>query len=116
MRVTVTVAGGSRRDIGIVELGNSQMLSPVEICSDTISEIFYSVAVTGRITESDYKRIIAAILNNSLDEEEIKSVKRMVYFLKRGKIVVVNKRDDNIEISDSIDYTAEFLLPILQAA
>ena len=86
------------------------MLSPVEISSDTISEIFYSVAVTGRITEYDYYKIITAILNHSLDEEEIKSVKRMLHFVKRGKIVVVNERSDNIEIPDSINYTSEFLL------
>lgn len=86
------------------------MLSPVEIGTDAISEIVYSVAVTGRITESDYYKIMMAILNNSLDEEEIKSVRRMMHFVKRGKISVVNKS------SDSIDYTAESVLPILQAA
>ena len=90
------------------------MLSPVEISSDTISEIFYSVAATGRITESDYYRTITAILNNSLDEEEMKSVKRMVHFVKRGKIAVVND-SNNIETSIAVDYTAE-LLPIYQAA
>ncbi|MGK7903935.1 MAG: hypothetical protein AB4352_21520 [Hormoscilla sp.] len=93
----------------------SQMLSPVEISSDTISEIFYSVAVTGRITESDYYKTITAMLNNSLDEEEINSVKRMVHSVKRGKIAVVND-SDKVETSIGVDDTAEILLPIYQAA
>lgn len=92
------------------------MLYPVEISSDTISEIFYSVAATSRITESDYYRVMVAILNNSLEEEEIKSLKRMLHLVKRGKISLVNERYESIERSDALDYTAEILLPIFQAA
>jgi len=92
------------------------MLSPVEISSDTISEIFYSVAVTGRITETDYNKIMVAMLTLSMDEEELKSVRRMMHFVKRGKISVVKESFDHIELSAPIDYTAELVLPIFQAA
>jgi len=92
------------------------MLSPVEISSDTISEILYSVAVTGRITESDYNKIMVAMLTLSMDEEELKSVRRMMHFVKRGKISVVKESFDNLELSAPIDYTAELVLPMFQAA
>lgn len=92
------------------------MLFPVEISSDTISEIFYSVAVTSKITESDYNKIMVAMLTLSMDEEELKSVRRMMHFVKRGKISLVKESFDNLELSAPIDYTAELVLPMCKAA
>ena len=89
----------------------------VEGTSEAVSEIFYSVAETGVLNLSDYYKLMAASLNEALDEQEIGSINRVLYFVRKRRIAVV----DDIAVKfgkyvekDS-DYT-ELNLPMLQVA
>ncbi|MBC6423255.1 MAG: hypothetical protein GDA43_10795 [Hormoscilla sp. SP5CHS1] len=93
------------------------MTDRVEGISDAVSEIFYSVAETGVLNLSDYYKLMSAALNEALDDQEIGSINRLLYFVRKRRIAVV----DDIAVrfgkyvNQDSDYT-ELDLPILQVA
>ena len=94
-----------------------KMTDRVERISDAVSEIFYSVAETGVLNLSDYYKLMAAALNEGLDEQEIGSINRVLYFVRKRRIAVVDDiavRFGKYVKQDS-DYT-EMNLPMLQVA
>lgn len=97
--------------------GIPEMTARVERISDAVSEIFYSVAETGILNLSDYYKLMAAAMNEALDEQEISSINRLLYFVRKRRIAVVDDiatRFGKYVKKDS-DYT-ELNLPILQVA
>jgi hypothetical protein len=93
------------------------MTDRVEGISDAVSEIFYRVAETGVLNLSDYYKLMAAALNEALDEQEIGSINRVLYFVRKRRIAVVDDiavRFGKYARHDS-DYT-ELNLPMLQVA
>ena len=91
------------------------MSSGIDMLSDVVSEIFYSVAATGVLSLSDYYKLIGAALNDSLNEQELGSINRMLHFVQRRKIAIVD--DISTWFGNSVsrysDYT-ELNLPMLQ--
>ncbi|MGK7903934.1 MAG: hypothetical protein AB4352_21515 [Hormoscilla sp.] len=93
------------------------MTDRVEGISDAVSEIFYTVAETGVLNLSDYYKLMAAALNEALDEQEKGSINRVLYFVRKRRIAVVDDiaaRFGKYAKQDS-DYT-ELDLPMLQVA
>ena len=63
------------------------MLSP-EVFSNSVSEILGSIGVTGVMKLSEYGQLMTAILSETLNETERKSVDRMLRFVRRGRIKI----------------------------
>ena len=83
-----TPVSGERGDIRVVEFTPRHMLYQAEFFSDSVSEILGSIGATGVLRLSDYGQLMAAILSDSLDETEKKSVDRMLRFVRRGRIQI----------------------------
>jgi len=64
------------------------MLSQAEFFSNAVSEILGSIGATGVMKLSDYSQLMTALLSDSLDEAERKSVDRMLRFVRKGRIEI----------------------------
>lgn len=56
--------------------------------SSALAEIFAQASRSGRITRADHSRLIAALTEGSLSEEEKSSIKRLLYAVRRNRIAV----------------------------
>ena len=59
------------------------------ILSNTIAEIFAATSSTGIIKDSQYRQLVAA-LNESLEDRDRKAIERVLRFVSRGRIQVVD--------------------------
>ncbi|WP_448560497.1 hypothetical protein [Trichothermofontia sp.] len=66
------------------------MIPSVRLLPSAISELFAQVSSTGKLTLADRYGLMAAILEESLSEDERRSIDRLLRALKRGRIEVVN--------------------------
>ncbi|MGB3693373.1 MAG: hypothetical protein WBG70_15530 [Spirulinaceae cyanobacterium] len=64
------------------------MLPYVQLIPGSISEILVSANETGTITLADRYGLMAAALDDSLEEDERRSVNRLLRAIMRGKIKV----------------------------
>lgn len=55
-----------------------------------ISELFAQVSVSGKITLADRYGILAVLLHEPTIEEELHSIDRLLYSLRKGRLRVVN--------------------------
>lgn len=67
------------------------MEPPVYLLPSGLGELFAKVNTTGEITLADRYGLMAAILDESLSQEEQFSINRVLRSVCRGKIKVVNK-------------------------
>lgn len=69
------------------------MLMPVQIrlLPGAISDLFAQVSNSGKITLADQYGLMAALLEDSLTEEERASIDRLLYGFYRGRLRVVNE-------------------------
>ena len=65
------------------------MIPPVQLLPGAMSEILASVADTGVLTLSDRYGLMAATLDDSLNEEERRAVDRLIRRIVRGRVKVV---------------------------
>jgi hypothetical protein len=63
----------------------------IELLPSAISELFAQASLTGKITLADRYGILAALLQESLNEEEICCLNRLLYALRKGRIQVVDE-------------------------
>ena len=63
----------------------------IELLPLAISELFAQATLTGKITLADRYGILAALLKESLDDEEMRCLNRLLYALKKGRIRVVDE-------------------------
>lgn len=63
----------------------------VELLPSAISELFAQATLTGKITLADRYGILAALLKESLSEEEMCCLNRLLYALRKGRIKVVDE-------------------------
>ncbi|MEM9539804.1 MAG: hypothetical protein AAGA60_09860 [Cyanobacteria bacterium P01_E01_bin.42] len=56
----------------------------------TIDEISASIAETGILTLSDRLTLMVAFLNENLEEEDLRTVDRILYRIRRGRIKVAS--------------------------
>ncbi|MGK7905362.1 MAG: hypothetical protein AB4352_28950 [Hormoscilla sp.] len=80
-----------------VKFKRANMLFQTSLLSDTISEIFGSIGETGVLKLSEYDRLTKAIWSDALNEIERKSVKRLLHFVRKGRIKIID------DISDSFN-------------
>lgn len=77
-------------DSGGVELNDFAMcfICPIPYA---ISELFFQVSHSGKLTLADRYGILAILLNVPVSDEEINSIDRILYALRQGRIQVVDE-------------------------
>lgn len=66
------------------------MTSLVSLLPGALSELFVRTATTGKITLADRYGLMAALLDDTLTEEEQQILNRLLRAVNRGKIAVVD--------------------------
>ncbi|MBW4522384.1 MAG: hypothetical protein KME16_22245 [Scytolyngbya sp. HA4215-MV1] len=62
------------------------MFAPAELLPNAISELFAQASYSGVITLADRYALMAAVSNDSLDEEERRAIDRLLRAICRGRI------------------------------
>lgn len=62
------------------------MLPNVQLLPGSIAEILASTSKTGRLSESDRYGLLAATLDETLDEEERRAINRLLHAIRRGQV------------------------------
>lgn len=82
-------------DIRYIEFNVVVMLSvtlpPVNLIPGAIADLFAQVSSTGCITLADRYGLMAALLDDSLEEEEQRCIDRLIRALYRGRVKVVDE-------------------------
>ena len=73
------------------------MLRHIQLLPGAISEILASTSETGKLTLTDRYELMAAIMDESLNEEERRSVNRLVRAVLRGRVNVEGSMTENKE-------------------
>lgn len=63
----------------------------VNLLPGAVSEILASTTDTHRLTQADRYGLLAALLHDSLPQEDLTAIDRMLYSLRRGRIQIVNE-------------------------
>jgi hypothetical protein len=67
------------------------MIQPPNLLPGAISEMIAAIADTHTITKADRYGLMAAILDDSLPEEDRRSIDRLLRSLRRGYVKVVDE-------------------------
>lgn len=67
------------------------MLSQTEVLSQTVSDIIGAVGASGVLRPCDYSQLMAASLNESLNDYERKTINRVLRFVRKGRIKIVDE-------------------------
>ncbi|MEQ8959187.1 MAG: hypothetical protein RLP02_14915 [Coleofasciculus sp. C2-GNP5-27] len=67
------------------------MQVPVRLLPGAIADLFAQVSMCGKITLADRYGLMAALLEDSLTEEERNSIDRLLHSLCRGRMQIVNE-------------------------
>lgn len=67
------------------------MQSPVRLIPGALSELFAQVSSSGKITWADRYGLMAALLEDSLTQDERESIERLLHALQRGRMKVVDE-------------------------
>lgn len=70
------------------------MTYPTSIVSNRVAEIFAVASSTGIIKGSEYRQLIVA-LNQPLDDRDRKAVERLLRFVRKGRIELVDDMQYN---------------------
>lgn len=62
---------------------------PLQLIPGAISEILASSSETGTLTLADRYGLLAAILDESLAEEERRAVNRLLFAVRKGRVRVI---------------------------
>ncbi|CDM92952.1 MAG: hypothetical protein P5702_07960 [Limnospira sp. PMC 1291.21] len=66
-------------------------MSPVKLLPGALSEITASVTETRALTKADRYGLMAAVLDESLEKEELRSIDRLLYSIRRGRVRLVDE-------------------------
>lgn len=66
------------------------MYPSVRLLPSALSELFAQVTITGRLTIADRYGLMAALLDESLGDEERASIDRLLRSVRRGYVVISN--------------------------
>ncbi|NJN87901.1 MAG: hypothetical protein HC881_18400 [Leptolyngbyaceae cyanobacterium SL_7_1] len=66
------------------------MFPPVRLLPGAIAELFAQVSDTGVLTIADRYGLMAALLDDSISDEERYAIDRLLRATRRGKLKVVN--------------------------
>lgn len=67
------------------------MQSQICLLQSAIAELFAQVSRTGTLTLADRYGLMAALLNDSLSEEEKRSIDRLLYALRKNRLKVIDE-------------------------
>ena len=67
------------------------MQAPVNLLPFAITELFAEVNKSGKITIADRYGLMAALLNDSLSEEDKSAIDRILYSVRKGRLKVVDE-------------------------
>ncbi|MEM9539197.1 MAG: hypothetical protein AAGA60_06750 [Cyanobacteria bacterium P01_E01_bin.42] len=67
------------------------MTPPVRLLPGSIAEMLATASETGQISQADRYGMMAAMFEESLDEEEIRALNRLLRAINRGKIKVSDR-------------------------
>lgn len=67
------------------------MLTPVRLIPGALSDLFAQVTISGKMTLADRYGLLAALLEDSISEDERGAIDRLLRALCRGRIKVVNE-------------------------
>lgn len=67
------------------------MFPPIKLLPGAVYEILASATETGVITLADRYGLMAAVLDESLDEEEVRAINRLLRFIIKGRVKVVEE-------------------------
>ncbi|MCL1467653.1 hypothetical protein [Argonema galeatum] len=63
----------------------------LQLLPNAISELFAQVSHSGRITLADRYGLMAAVLDESLEEEQRSAIDRLIRALYKGRLIVVDE-------------------------
>lgn len=63
----------------------------INLLPNALSEMFAQVSDSGKITLADRYGLLAAILDSSISEEEMRFIDRMLYAVHRRRVIIVNE-------------------------
>lgn len=63
----------------------------VKLLPTALVELFATASVSGRLTVADRYGLMAALLEDSLPEEQLWAIDRLLHGVRRGRIAVVNE-------------------------
>ncbi|MBS0016379.1 MAG: hypothetical protein EA414_12715 [Arthrospira sp. PLM2.Bin9] len=66
-------------------------MSPVKLLPGALSEITASVTETRSLTKADRYGLMAAVLDESLEKEELRVIDRLLYSIRRGRVQLVDE-------------------------
>lgn len=64
---------------------------PVRLLPAALYELFATASVSGRLTLADRYGLMAALLEESLPQEDICIINRLLYAIRKGRITVVDE-------------------------
>jgi len=67
------------------------MLIQVCLLQSAIPELFAQTSNTGNITLADQYGLLAALLTDSLSDEEKRSIDRLLYAVRKGRLKIVSE-------------------------
>lgn len=67
------------------------MLTPVRLIPGALSDLFAQATISGKMTLADRYGLLAALLEDSITEDERGAIDRLLRALCRGRIKVVNE-------------------------
>jgi hypothetical protein len=63
----------------------------VQLLPNAISELYAQVSSSRQVTLADRYGLMAAVLNESLDDEQRMAVDRIIYGIHKKKLLIVNE-------------------------
>lgn len=67
------------------------MLPPIRLLPGSIAEMLATASETGQISQADRYGLMAAMFEESLDEDEIRALNRLLRAINRGKIKISDR-------------------------
>lgn len=66
-------------------------MSPISLLPTAVSDLFAQASATGELTIADRYGLMAALLDESISEEEMCCVDRLLYALRKGRIQLIDE-------------------------
>lgn len=87
------------------------MLTPVSLLPNALLDLFAQVSYSGEMTLTDRYGLMAAILNDSLTEEDRELIDRLLRAVYRGRIKLINEFSSAFTLqSPNVDAKIEALI------
>jgi hypothetical protein len=67
------------------------MLPAIKLIPGSIAEMLVTARQTGRLKKADQYGLMAAVLEESLSEEEARAVNRLLRSVQRGKVKIIDE-------------------------